>query len=116
MRKTRHHSKPGRSSSICGGCCRGHHSSTWWLDGGPLARVNRVFGEFNRVVMSESGSVLRLRQWSRAMRPKCGNFLFQSEGYFEDKKEWSRLDSGCVGGDDEKSKVEERRGRGGKES
>lgn len=47
MRKTRHHSKPGRSSSICGGCREYEldHSWTWWLDGGPLARVNRVFGD-----------------------------------------------------------------------
>lgn len=48
MRKTRHHSKPERRcSSICGVGCRGYeldHSWTWWLDGGPLARVNRVFG------------------------------------------------------------------------
>ena len=88
MRKTRHHSKPERRcSSICGVGCREYeldHSWTWWLDGGPLGEGKQSFWEFNRVVVSESGSVLRLRQWSKAMRPRSGNFLFQSEGYFED--------------------------------
>lgn len=35
---------------------------------------------------------------------------------FGDKKEWSRLDSGCGGGVVERVEDEERRVRGGKES